>query len=141
IEPRGTVVRVRMEVDSGTELPAEAAAVILQSSLVTDRYVEVGPAYLGGPRLADGDHIDATRTRSPAGVDEITASIDDLIRALDETTPGGNDVGDLLRSAADTLRGNGSLLRETLASGEQALSTVNARGADLKAVTADLAVL
>ncbi len=141
IEPRGTVMRVELELDTDTDLPAEAAATILQSSLVTDRYVEIGPAYLDGPTLGDGDHIAVERTRSPAGVDEITASIDDLIRALDETTPGGNDVGDLLRSAADTFRGNGALLRETLVSGEEALATVNARGDDLKAVTADLAVL
>ncbi len=141
IEPRGTVMRVSLELDTHIELPKESAATILQSSLVTDRYVEVGPAYTGGATLPDGAHIDADHTRSPAGVDEITSSIDELIRALDETTPGGNDIGDLLRTTANTLRGNGSLLRQTLSNGEEALATVNARGDDLKAVTRDLAVL
>ncbi len=141
IEPRGTVMRVRMEVAADTTVPRDASAMILQSSLVTDRYVEVGPAWTQGPTLTNGSHIPADRTRSPAGVDEITRSIDDLVRALDQTTPGGHDLGDLLRTTARTWAGNGDLLRETLGKGEQALGQVNAHGDELTALAADLATL
>lgn len=141
IEARGTTMRVTMAIDPDTELPQQANASILQSALVTDRYVEIGPAFTDGPLLADGDHIGVEQTRSPAGVDEITQSIDELILALDQTTPGDNDIGELLRSAADTMRGNGGLVQETLRNGQEALGIFNARGDDLRAVTADLATL
>lgn len=141
IEPRGTTMRVSLRLDPGTQVPADAGAEILQSSLVTDRYVEVGPAYTGGATLADGARIPVDHTRSPATIDEVTESIGDLVRALDGTTSGGRDVGDLLAVTADGLDGNGRRIRDALVAGERALQTVNARGPALKAVTADLAHL
>ncbi|MFS3130151.1 MCE family protein [Nocardioides sp. Bht2] len=141
IEPHGRSMRVRLELDPGTQLPRDAGANILQSSLVTDRYVELGPAYTGGPTLPDGAHLDTDRTRSPANVDQIASSIDDLVLALDNTTPGGRDIGDLLKVTARTFQGNGEPLRQALIDGEKALRTVNGRGDDLKAVTANLADL
>lgn len=141
IEPRGTTMRVHMELAPGTELPADAGAVVLQSALVTDRYVELGPGYTGGPVLEDGAHIDDAHTRSPATIDEVTESIDELVRALDATTPQGKDIGDLLAVGADTLDGNGLRIRDALVAGERALRTVNGKSDDLRAVTANLARL
>lgn len=141
IEPRGTTMRVHMELAPGTELPADAGAVVLQSALVTDRYVELGPAYTGGEVLADGAHIDDAHTRSPATIDEVTESIDELVRALDGTTRGGKDVGDLLAVGADTLDGNGRRVRDALVAGERALRTVNGKSEDIRAVTGNLALL
>ncbi|MDT0202020.1 MCE family protein [Nocardioides sp. AE5] len=141
IEPAGTTMTVHLELDPGTEVPAEAGAVVMQSSLVTDRYVELGPVYTGGPTLASGAHIDADHTRSPANMDQIVASIDDLVLALDATTPGGKDVGDLLEVAARAMDGNGARTREAIVAGEEALRTINANGADLTALTSNLATL
>lgn len=141
IEPHGLSMRVRIELETDTELPRDAGANILQSSLVTDRFVELGPAYTGGPTLEDGAHLDTEHTRSPAGVDQIASSIDELVLALDSTTPGGRDIGDLLKVTARTFEGNGAPLRRALINGEKALRTLNARGGDLTAVTGDLADL
>lgn len=141
IEPRGRWMQVRIELDAGTQLPRDAGANIMQSSLVTDRYVEMGPAYTGGPQLADGAHLTTEHTRSPAGVDQVASSIDDLVLALDSTTPGGRDVGDLLEVTARTFDGNGERVRKALVAGEKALRTINASGDDLSVVTANLADL
>ena len=45
VKPSGTSVRVDMEFPADTEIPANAQAAIMQSSLVTDRFVEVTPAF------------------------------------------------------------------------------------------------
>lgn len=141
IDARGTSMRVHLELTPGTEVPADAAAVILQSSLVTDRYVELGPAYTGGPALAAGAHIPVEHTRSPATIDEITDSVDELVRALDSTTPKGRDIGDLLSVSADAVDGNGTRIRDALVQGKRALRTINGKDVDVRAVTRNLAVL
>ena len=107
IEPAGRTVGVTLALDAEVRIPADVGAVVMQASLVTDRYVELTPAYEHGARLATGDHIDADHTRSPANIDDITSAIDDLVVALDGTTPGGKDVGDLLSTTADALDGRG----------------------------------
>lgn len=141
IDPAGTTMTVRMELDPGTELPADAGGTVLQSSLVTDRFVELGPAYTGGQPLKSGAHIEASHTRSPANMDQIVASIDELVLALDSTTPNGKDIGDLLEVTARTFDGNGEKMRGALVAGEKALRTINNNGGDLLAVTANLADL
>ncbi len=144
IDPRGTTMRVEMHLAPGTRLPRDAGAEILQGSLVTDRFIEIGPAWSDGPTLANGAHIDAERTRSPATVDEIAMAIDDLVLALDADLGngrGGRGLGDVLATTAATLDGNGPHLRRALAESRDALETVNAKDADLTAVTENLVQL
>ena len=144
VQPRGSTMRVVMHLDPGTEVPEDAGAEILQGSLVTDRYIELGPAYTRGPALRSGAHIDATHTRSPATVDEIAEAIDDLVLALDAGLgkgAGGNDLGDVLATTADALDGNGPHLRRALAESRDALEVLNSKDADLTAVTDNLVAL
>ncbi|GAA4808513.1 MCE family protein [Nocardioides caeni] len=140
VEPHGTSMRVVMHLDESTQIPEEAAAEILQGSLVTDRFIELGPAYTDGPTLADGDHIDADHTRSPATVDEIAKAIDDLVVALDTGAEGSGrkGIGDALQSTARALEGNGPHLRRALAESQDALAMINTKDADLTAVTDNL---
>lgn len=141
VERRGPTMRAVMHIDPEVELPQEAGADIMQSSLVTDRTIELGPAYTGGPTLSDGAHIDADHTRSPANVDEIATALDDLVLALDAGLGkgrGGADIGTLLSNTASTLRGNGAALSEVLADGQGALEVVNEEGAELTAVSQSL---
>jgi phospholipid/cholesterol/gamma-HCH transport system substrate-binding protein len=141
IEPRGETVEVTLELDEETPVPGDAGALIMQSSLVADRYVELTPAYEAGPRLSAGDHIPAGRTRSPANVDDILRAVDDLVLALDATTPGGKDIGDLVDVSAAALDGQGARIRDTLLSAQRAMRTVNGKEADLVAITENLDVL
>lgn len=144
VEPHGTTMRIVMHLEEGTELPEDAGAQILQGSLVTDRFVEVGPAYTGGPRLRDGANIATDHTRSPATVDEIARSIDDLVQALDADLGAGGDrkgLGEALEVTARALDGNGPHLRRALAESRDALAMINSKDADITAVTDNLLTL
>src|SRR3546814_10240392 len=74
-------------------------------------------------------------------LDQVVASIDDLVNALNSTTPGGKDVGHLLSVAARTMDGNGARTRDAMVAGEKALRTINNNGDDLTRVTSNLATL
>lgn len=141
ITPAGPVMTVHMSVDPRTPLPKDAGAEILQSALLTDRFVEIGPAYRGGPRLAAGAHIAVERTRSPISIDDVGKSIDALVRALDQTGPGGKDIGDLLHVTARTFDGNGAQVRQLLLSSRAALAAINDKAPDLVAIVSNLSVL
>jgi phospholipid/cholesterol/gamma-HCH transport system substrate-binding protein len=144
VQPRGTTMRVVMHLEEGTELPEDAGAEILQGSLVTDRFIELGPAYTGGPKLADGAHIEESHTRAPATVDEVAKSIDDLVLALDADLgkgAGGRDLGQVLATTARTLEGNGPHLRRALSESRGALEVLNSKDAAFTAVTKNLTEL
>lgn len=144
VEPHGASMRVVMHLQPDTEVPADAGAEILQSSLVTDRYVELGPAYAGGPTLASGANIAAAHTRSPAGVDEIATAIDNLVKALNGNLRSGGKgtlgagLGTLLATTARTLHGNGTALRSALSEGQGALQVLTSKDAALTQVSNDL---
>lgn len=141
IEPRGRVMTVHMQVDAGTQIPRQAVAEILQSALLTDRFVQLGPAYTGGPELADGAHIGVAHTRSPISIDDVGKAIDQLVVALDATGPRGHDIGDLLHATALNLDGNGPRIRALLIQGRAALAAFNSTAPDLRAIVGNLDVL
>ena len=67
VQPDGTSVKVTMTIDSGVKIPAGADAVVLAPSVVSDRYIQLTPAYTGGPLLASGAVIPADQDRSAGG--------------------------------------------------------------------------
>ena len=73
ITPMGDQVRVDMVIDDDYDIPADAQAVVLAPSLVSDRYVQFSPVYDGGPTLEDGDEIPLERTATPVELDRSTA--------------------------------------------------------------------
>src|SRR5215831_20682374 len=75
VQPQGTEVKVTMTVNSGVPVPADAKAVVVAASVVSDRYVQLTPAYTGGPQLADNAVIPVSRTAVPVEVDQIYTSI------------------------------------------------------------------
>lgn len=117
VEPRGDRVRVDLTVDDGIEIPANASAVVVAPSLVSDRYVQVTPAYSGGPLMPTGTVIPLARTQTPVELDDLTASVNELATALGPN--GANKDGalsDVLDTAAANLSGNGELFGETIRS-------------------------
>ena len=95
VEPRGETVRITLEVDEDVKVPASAQAAIVAPSLVSDRYVQLLPAYTSGAVMQDGGRIPRERTAVPVELDRITQSLDDLMVALGPE--GANKEGALTR--------------------------------------------
>ena len=130
VSPQGQTVRVEMRYDSSYEVPAGAQAVVVPPSIVSDRYVQLTPAYTSGAALPDGADLPVDRTAVPLELDDVYATLDDLNRALGPN--GANADGalsGLVETARKNLDGNGQQLHDTLAGLSDALSTV-ANGSD-----------
>jgi phospholipid/cholesterol/gamma-HCH transport system substrate-binding protein len=115
ITPQGTVVRVTMKVDDGVAIPAGAEAVVVTPSVVTGRYIQLIPAYDGGPTLQDGAAIPRERTAVPLEFDQLARQTNRLATALGPD--GANENGefsDLLDVSAQNLDGNGQALADTI---------------------------
>ena len=67
VTPHGDRVRVDFEYDDRYTVPADAKAVVVSPSVVSDRYVQLTPVYTRGPRLADGARIRLDRHRGAGG--------------------------------------------------------------------------
>ena len=65
IKPEGTTVAVKMSYDAKRRIPANASAFIIPPSLVSDRYVQLGPVYRGGAVMANNAQIPVARTQAP----------------------------------------------------------------------------
>ncbi|VVJ16829.1 MCE-family protein MceD [Amycolatopsis camponoti] len=114
VTPQGDAVRVDMRVDD-VPLPADVGAVVVAPSLVSDRYVQLTPAYDSGPVLATGTVLAKDRTATPVELDDLYSSLDKLSTALGPN--GANKDGALsgvLDTAANTLQGNGASLNSTV---------------------------
>ncbi|MCU1594256.1 MAG: mammalian cell entry protein [Frankiales bacterium] len=130
ITPRGTKVHIEAEYDSSYKIPRDAFAVLLAPSIVSDRYVQLGPVYTAGDTLPD--HAVITQTSQPVELDTIYQSIDQLDQALGPN--GANKSGalsDLLKVGADNLNGNGDALHGTLNGLSKAVATLAGSRNDL----------
>ncbi|MCU1602712.1 MAG: mceD [Frankiales bacterium] len=141
ITPHGDRVRLDMTYDASYSIPADAKAVILSPSIVSDRYVQLTPVYSSGPTLADGANLtlEDKRTQEPVELDTIYKNIDTLNQALGPQ--GANSKGalsDLLKVSASNLRGNGALLNTTLTGLSQAVKTLSDSRTDLFTTIANL---
>jgi virulence factor Mce-like protein len=111
IAPQGTQVKVTMTVNSGVAVPADAKAVVVAASVVSDRYVQLTPAYTGGPQLAAGAVIPASRTAVPVEVDQIYTSLNRFAQALGPNGLNKNGaLSELVKTGAANLAGNGANL-------------------------------
>lgn len=114
VTPRGATVDVEFEFDAKYAVPADAKAAVIAPSLVSDRYVQLLPAYTGGPKMTDGARIGTDRTAVPVELDRISQSLDDLLVALGPD--GANKDGafsELLDTGAKNLDGQGQNLHDT----------------------------
>jgi virulence factor Mce-like protein len=111
VQPEGTEVKVTLTVNSGVTVPADAKAVVVAASVVSDRYVQLTPAYTGGPQLTDNAVIPVSRTAVPVEVDQIYTSINRLTQALGPNGLNKNGaLSQLVKTGAANLTGNGANL-------------------------------
>ncbi|WP_434452759.1 MCE family protein [Lentzea sp. E54] len=139
VTPEGKTVKVVFTVDRDVRVPENAQAVVVSPSVVSDRYVQLAPAYTGGPVLGDNAVIPRERTATPVELDELYSSLDKLTTALGPN--GANADGalaDLLNTAAKNLEGNGQALNDTLKNLGQATRTLSGSKEDLFATVDNL---
>ncbi|GAA4348668.1 MCE family protein [Angustibacter luteus] len=132
VRPQGEQVEVTLKVKGDVTIPADAQAAVLSPSLVSDRYVQLLPAYTGGAKLADHADIPIERTAVPVELDRVTQSLDDLSTALGPK--GANADGSLSRllaTSADNLGGEGDKANEAVHQLSLALGTVSGSRGDL----------
>jgi len=111
VQPQGTQVKVTMTVNSGVAVPADAKAVVVAASVVSDRYIQLTPAYSGGPELADNAVIPVSRTAVPVEVDQIYTSLYRFAQALGPNALNKNGaLSQLVKTGAANLTGNGAYL-------------------------------
>ncbi|WP_051276868.1 MCE family protein [Marmoricola sp. URHB0036] len=124
VVPEGDRVRVSMTYDGEYKLPADAKAAIVTPTLTADRFVQIAPAYTGGPVMQDNAKIALPDTGTPVELDRIYQSLSDLTQALGPNGANKNGALDtLLTAGAKALRGNGKLGNETLLNLSAAVQT------------------
>lgn len=132
VTPVGDKVRVRLSVDNGVTVPANAKAVVVAPSLVSDRYVQFAPAYDGGQQMRSGAVLGEDRTATPVEIDDLYRSANQLSKALGPN--GANKHGSLSRlldTAAANLKGNGKNLNNTINQLSAAAATLSHSKGDL----------
>jgi virulence factor Mce-like protein len=132
VTPGPSYVTVVMQLPATTDVPADAQAFLMAPQVVNDRYVQLNPAYSGGPRLAQGAVIPLSRTAVAISVDAIINSLDLLAKALGPN--GTNSHGALsgfVASAAHAFGPNGAALHSTLTSLGKALAALSSKSPQL----------
>jgi len=123
---------VSSPLDDNYAVPADADAVVLAPSLLSDRYVQFSPGYDGGPKMKDGATVPMQRTATPVELDQVYGALDTLSSALGPN--GANKHGalsDLIDVGAKNLEGNGTALNHTLKGFSQAVQTLSKHRDDL----------
>ena len=115
VTPRGEQVEVVLTIDPDAPVAADTKAVVVAPSVVADRYVQLIHPARGGARIVDGTVIPAGRTATPVELDELYASLNDLLTALGPNgANAGGALSELLSTGAANLRGNGEAFNENV---------------------------
>jgi phospholipid/cholesterol/gamma-HCH transport system substrate-binding protein len=139
IEPQPDDVKITFHVDSGIDLPADVKAAIVAQNLVTSRFIQLAPAYTGGPKLASGAVIPEQRTAVPLEWDDLKAQLTRLAKSLAPTavdTRGA--LSDAVGTADANLTGSAAQLRSMLHNLSEASGTLAASRGDLFGTVSDL---
>lgn len=100
-------VEVQFTVDRDVKIPADAQAVTISTSILTDRQIELTPPYRGGPVLRDRDSIGLPRTKTPVEFARVLGVLDKISVSLKGDGNGNGPVADVVNSGAAIADGNG----------------------------------
>lgn len=126
VEPDGKAVKITMNVDRGIDLPADVRAVQVTPSVVADRYVQLTPAYSGGPKAPKNINLSLDQTMVPVEVDQLYTSLKKLADSLGPEGANNNGaVSELVSTAADNFEGNGEKLGQAFEQLTRATTTLS----------------
>ncbi|MUL81595.1 MULTISPECIES: MCE family protein [unclassified Mycolicibacterium] len=129
ITPKGNYVEVEFTVDKDVSVPADAQAVTISNSILTDRQIELTPAYRGGPTLQNHDTIGLNRTKTPVEFARVLDVLDKLSSSLKGDGKGHGPVADIVNASAAVADGNGQQMKDALGELSDALRLSADRGA------------
>jgi virulence factor Mce-like protein len=139
VVPDGDRVRVEMDVQKGTKIPADASAVIVPISLISDRYVQLAPVWRGGPVLHDGGVIPLDRGVAPAELDDLLRTLKSFLQALEPGSPGApGALGRFFQNADKALAGQGPALGQTIDALTTLLDTLGRNVSSVDAIIVSL---
>jgi virulence factor Mce-like protein len=129
-----------MEYDAEEKVPADAKAAVITPTLVADRFVQLTPAYTGGPVMDDGADIPLPDSGVPVELDRIYSSLRDLSEALGPNGVNSDGTLDhLLRAGARNLEGEGRLGNQMIRDLSAAAATFGRGSGDLFGTVTELA--
>ncbi|MEP7019856.1 MAG: MCE family protein [Pseudonocardiales bacterium] len=142
VTPQGGSVKIDMKYDKKYKVPADAISVVVANSLVSDRYIQLAPAYPGtGPTLKSGANIPLSRTASPSELDDIYGALNELSVALGPNGANKNgSLSTLVNIAAANLDGNGSAFGNSITQLSKAAATLSNGREDLFGTVRNLEV-
>jgi phospholipid/cholesterol/gamma-HCH transport system substrate-binding protein len=114
ITAKGGYVEVQFTVDRNVKVPADAQAVTVSTSILTDRQIELTPPYRGGPMLENHDTIGLTRTKTPVEFSRVLSVLDKVTKSLEGDGQGGGPIADVLNGGAEVVDGNGGKIKAAL---------------------------
>lgn len=129
ITPRGSYVDVEFTIDKNVKVPADVQAVTINTSILTDRQIELTPTYKGGPVLENHDTIGLSRTRTPIAFPTVIDMMDKLSKSLAGDGKGGGPMADLVDAGVEITDGNGERIKSALGELSDALRLSSDRGA------------
>ncbi|HMC39651.1 MAG TPA: MCE family protein [Acidimicrobiales bacterium] len=142
IHPGPGYVTVDMRIRKSIKLPAAVTAILMAPEVVSDRFVELGPAYTGGPTLGAGAVIPANRTGIPASVDQVYYQLDQLARQLGPEGANKNGaVSALVHQLAVNLGPNGADFHDAVVKFSQGLDALSANSPALAGTLTNLGEL
>jgi phospholipid/cholesterol/gamma-HCH transport system substrate-binding protein len=149
IEPQPQRAKITFWFESKYQVPHDAQAVILSPTLVTARFIQLTPAYTGGPQLKNNAVIPGAgsgpgkdRTAVPVEWDDVRSQLNKLNQTLQPTEPGGvSTLGAFVTTVANNLRGQGGTIRDTVIKLSQALSILGDHSGDIFGTVKNLSVL
>lgn len=128
----GIQVTFRID-DPEVKLPADVGAAVVPMSLLGERYIQLVPAYSGGPTLASGSIIPASRTAVPSEPDELLRSLQDYLGGIDPA-----NVTSLVENLATVVEGKGQDLNRLIEHGSGVISALSEKRDDLGQLIVEL---
>lgn len=114
VTPKGGYVEVEFTVDKNVRIPADAQAVTVSTSILTERHIELSPPYRDGPVLGNHSTIGLTRTKTPVEFDRVLGVLDELSLSLRGDGSGNGPIADLVNAGAEIADGNGNKIKTAL---------------------------
>lgn len=142
IKPAAGYVTVVMAVDKSVKLPADASAVLMAPEVVSDRFVQIGPAYTSGPTMPAGTVVPLSRTAIPESVDTVVAELNTLAQQLGPNGANKNGaLSALVHQLATNLGPNGQSFHNAVVNFSQALGALSANSPALAGTLTNLGQL